>query len=543
MIAPPFFTISDIDLMAQAVEREYDPNNRDDRNLGEAIKTQLWSKTIYWHDEVCRRLPGFSGSKPKHWNQRARITSTTGHKVWGQKFKSYTWTRLYKSEHQDKDIFFTVGVDGAERALVYKLDYKYSDGYLSPEQRCICKAQIKNSPAAWVSIPENELADYDWSKLIDTTVEFIRRYESLYDQVVSEVYSARELRICRVAYNTEGWLFPSGVLGKSQDKKSFEFINGFGCDEWLCCKDRLIDGCHYAFLEPVRKQIKNQSAVLDVLLYTTDSETRDRYWVGKIKNCETVAPDRATEIWDYYQTQGWIAEMQQQIQSRGGKIDNFPDREHAADLFNICFRSDDLVLYDWTEAIPRSNPIYRCHRYVLLKNKSNYDEPGCDDVDTFDFDRHPASSVKQYSGVPHIYERKPKIVERHDLHEAICCGLHKHLAETEGYGCDRVKREVPAGYGGKRIDLVVKRAQKELVFYEVKTYPVARHSVREALGQILEYALWPNRDKAVKFVIVTQQAAYDAKMDTYMATLRRKLSIDIYLQYFDIEHQCLSPEI
>lgn len=120
------------------------------------------------------------------------MSDASGRKVRTTVFKPYTWTRIYKTKNADKDIFFTVGVDGVRKVLVYKLDYKNIPGpHLTPAQRTICEEHIKKSPAGWVEIKEQQLAEYTWERLINETVAFIQRYASLYDQVVHEVLCKR----------------------------------------------------------------------------------------------------------------------------------------------------------------------------------------------------------------------------------------------------------------------------------------------------------------------------------------------------------------
>ncbi|MFB4322709.1 hypothetical protein RB298_10265, partial [Priestia sp. BR_2] len=59
------------------------------------------------------------------------------------------------------------------------------------------------------------------------------------------------------------------------------------------------------------------------------------------------------------------------------------------------------------------------------------------------------------------------------------------------------------------IDIVVKTASKEKIYYELKTCDV-KLAIRLAIGQLLEYAHFPDKNKADKLVIVTK---YEPKND------------------------------
>ncbi|MFJ6023552.1 hypothetical protein ACIQC9_02985 [Brevundimonas sp. NPDC092305] len=66
-------------------------------------------------------------------------------------------------------------------------------------------------------------------------------------------------------------------------------------------------------------------------------------------------------------------------------------------------------------------------------------------------------------------------------------------------GCDEVILEPPIGR--RAIDLVARHGTA-LWFYEVKTGPDDRACLREALGQLLEYALWPGATKPDRLIVV-----------------------------------------
>ena len=232
-----FFTVADISLLKKIGGKSYDPTDINDTDLSDQIKGELWGKTLYWHDLVLNKLPEFEGETTTRWHNR------------GQSFSYYTWTRIYKIGDKGKGIFFTIGVDGPSDALIYKLDFK-SEGAsnMGGYQKEVCETIIKESPASWAQINAGDLSKYDWKKLVNETVDFIKKYETLYDDVINEVWYSNQKRLARIAYNEEGWQRPSGQYGKSKSKNSHEGKYGYGNEEWLFDKERLMDGYHYAFL-------------------------------------------------------------------------------------------------------------------------------------------------------------------------------------------------------------------------------------------------------------------------------------------------------
>lgn len=90
-------------------------------------------------------------------------------------------------------------------------------------------------------------------------------------------------------------------------------------------------------------------------------------------------------------------------------------------------------------------------------------------------------------------------------------------------GVVQVGLEVPIG--DRLIDAVAQSAG-ELWFYEVKTAPSVRGCIREAIGQLLEYALWPGATRPDKLIVVGEPALTDAA-SAYLDTLNVSFPIPI----------------
>lgn len=80
--------------------------------------------------------------------------------------------------------------------------------------------------------------------------------------------------------------------------------------------------------------------------------------------------------------------------------------------------------------------------------------------------------------------------------------------------------EIPSGNGGK-IDLVSLFPSGQYEFYEIKPAILARHAIREALPQLLEYAYRRGGVNAQRLVIVSQEKLDDDSSD-FLKTLRSK---------------------
>ncbi|PVE25791.1 hypothetical protein DC522_03185 [Microvirga sp. KLBC 81] len=83
-------------------------------------------------------------------------------------------------------------------------------------------------------------------------------------------------------------------------------------------------------------------------------------------------------------------------------------------------------------------------------------------------------------------------------HNELQTALYEHLVTK--HGADSVGTELVSG-NGARIDVVLRSADG-YSFYEIKTAGSPRACIREAIGQLLEYAFWPGAQKASRLIVV-----------------------------------------
>lgn len=368
---------------------------------------------------------------------------------------------------------------------------------------------------------------------MDTLIE-IRRPEDV-ELIFGLVNYNR--RACRLTYNDLGYILPSGRQGKSKNQKSHEGLHGYGHEEWLFDISKLIDGYHYGFLEPIRKhQNSYLNKVFDVWMYTINAEAKQRYYVGEIKNVEVITRELASQVKNYYKGSGWLKTMEDQIRSCGANETGFSNYQ-GLDIFNIRFKARDLFVPEDYIVIHEANPIWKFGRYSLLSMRDDFEVPAKGYNGEFSFQKPDLSDIDESNNPKRVLSiREPKSVEITYLHESISKHLTKILRVQ--HKPEDVYAEHPAGYGRNRIDIVV-NAPEGFTFYEIKTYNSLMNSIREAMGQLMEYALWPGVQKAMKMVIVSHNLITEEAI-AYLKYLRNCHKLPIYYQSYDIEHKTLS---
>lgn len=524
----PFFDTEDIALLKKVGGKKYDKTDPIHIEIGEKLKNGVWEKTLYWCNLVVSKLEKEGFIKLLY----SRLWQNSGN------FKGYTWMQICKKNDKNKGVFFTVGI--SENEVTYKLDYQYinsSTVTLSTEQKSICKSLLKNSR---ISIPTQNLDEYSWDKLANDTVAFIIKYTSLYDEVIEKISNFNQKRIARITYNDEGWVKPSGKYGKSEAENSFEAENGYGHEEWLFDFGKVYKGYHYAFLEPIQKE--HQAYVkgnpYDVVLFTINGETKQRYYIGEIFNVEVISEKEAEDVCQYYKKKGWLDDMIEQVKEVSD-YEGFYNWK-GLEVFNVRFRVSDVKQADSFDApIPPDNPINNLNRYSFAHYKKEYALIEDTESDTYNFDTAKDSELPIGGEVKkRKHERQPKTVEIEDLHQAISDKLFAKF-KNEGR---IVKREVGAGYGNNRIDLVEQVSDGD-IFYEIKTYPSLKTSIRMAIGQLLEYSMWTTQNKAKELIVVTQPMPDFGKVKEYFAHIRKTYNIPLYYQSFDVDTNELSEKV
>jgi hypothetical protein len=119
-----------------------------------------------------------------------------------------------------------------------------------------------------------------------------------------------------------------------------------------------------------------------------------------------------------------------------------------------------------------------------------------------------------------VQKQQQVILRQNKLQKQLCRQL------VLKYGAKNVIPEFPTAFG--RVDVVVHHGKVRL-FYEIKTADSARKCLREALGQLLEYAFWRGGPKAT-FLIVVGEHAIDKECEDYLKLLEKHFSLPLEYQ-------------
>jgi hypothetical protein len=304
----------------------------------------------------------------------------------------------------------------------------------------------------------------------------------------------KEIRYCRICWNTQGWQRPTGEAAKLEGT-SYVSEHGFGHEEWLLNYGWLIDGYKYGFIQPIQylRRYSSPDEIFEIILYTI-SPMGERLFVGRIGTCELVGEEEAAKVYRHYERQGWLDEMVDDLKRLN--IDPKPIRTAGVSpisITNFRFRPEDVEILKPFIPVDKSHKINRINRYRPLREDnqnewsriSNKGKESIGENLSFRHGKLKRTELRKRAAQEGIYFDPG--------HDRIQNSLFEKLVDIYG--------ESNVGYEDRAVDIVV-RNKAEIVFYEVKTATTAKQCIRLAIGQLLEYSHWPNISKAQKLVIV-----------------------------------------
>ncbi len=330
-------------------------------------------------------------------------------------------------------------------------------------------------------------------------------------------------KIARICWNDKNWRYPSGREGKSKAPDSYENKFGFGHEEWLLDDRKIMpDGYHYAFLQGMNVgSRKHDGQIYDIHLYTV-SPNKKKVYVGCFKNAIGVTSEEREKVFAYYQEHGWIDEIKQEIIFVDGKPKDIAPQW----LFNVKFKFSEAEINYSNQPMIKFDSI--SHRYKLLNKNGD-----------FDFERDEEGNIEMYDSSLFSQPNKTGEINIDPIYKRIQKAVAEILKDEYASIC--LKGDGKKG-NRQRVDIIGKKmSTEELHYFEIKTYSTKR-SIREALGQILEYNHYPSESRARKLIVVGPEKP-DKNDCEYLKTLRNTYNLPIWFRWYSFEENKLYEAI
>ena len=328
-------------------------------------------------------------------------------------------------------------------------------------------------------------------------------------------------KIARLCWNTNNWKCPSGLEGKSKSPQSYENLMGFGHEEWLLDNTRILpNGYHYGFIQALNtKSSIHEGKIYDIHLFTI-SPSSQKVYIGCLYNATVLSYKEKVSVYEYYKNKGWINEMKQDVKSCNGDTHKF-----SADLmFNIKFKFKEAKIHYSNQPLIEKDSLG--HRYNLM-----------------DINGLPTFLKDKYGNVEYL--NTDDILRKTQTSEILINPLHKKIQNAVvrilNNQYKHLYLETDSNFG-QRIDIKGQpKDSDQWHFFEIKTNST-RRSIREALGQILEYAHYPKHQRAdCLYIIGPEEPEIEDKQ--YLSTLRELYKIPVWFRWYSFEEDKLYDEI
>ncbi len=331
-------------------------------------------------------------------------------------------------------------------------------------------------------------------------------------------------KLSRICWNTQNWKFPSGSQGKSVSIETYEADTGYGHEEWLLDKSKIIDGYHYAFLQPLfLKSDKHNNEIYNISLFTINNLNK-QYYVGEIKNVKCITREESKRVYKIYKSKTWLEQMRIDVERVGANYEKF-NQTPPEILFNIKFKFKDVSQPDELLEVADNDNNITTNRYKLLPRKSDINFGTDNEEDETEGNKKNTNKRKK------VFNSDCEYDPYHDqMQNAIF-----DLLKTSGQ-YDYKKVFIEKG----RVDIKAKTKQGTWHYFELKT-DNPKQSIRKALGQILEYAYFPNTEKAEKLIIVADEKPNEDVIK-YLDHIREKFELPITYRHFDLDTGVLSND-
>lgn len=329
-------------------------------------------------------------------------------------------------------------------------------------------------------------------------------------------------KLCRICWNTRYWREPTGEAQKLEGPKSYVNNHGFGHEEWLFNFDWVQktptnenELVKYGFLQPIGKyRSAYEGKYLDLRLYTID-QRGNRLEVAVIREAYVPVLDELAVALRTMRERGWIDEMKEHLDDLG--ISSKPlNAKFAQEIINLRFRKQSVEFFEPMLLLPPDHKLYRINRYVPLDFDASANGLNANEI-RIRSRRAAASALKSEADV--VVAGHGEIV-RSAVHSKIQNALYSYLSKKYGASC--------VSYEKDYVDLAVKSAA-EVIFYEIKTANTVRSCIREAIGQLLDYAAYPHNRRAARLIVVSDVEPRSDDV-AYLEHIRQKHRLNLYYQ-------------
>jgi hypothetical protein len=316
----------------------------------------------------------------------------------------------------------------------------------------------------------------------------------------------------RLTWNRDNWRRPSGFIARGEHG-TYVAKQGYGHEEWLNRAEWVQDGWRYGYIEGASRSPRLIGSKVRLILFSINP-SKEHVFVGEIPSAELLTDDDAKAAHKAFRRHGWIAQMIAELEQQIGPAKTFRRQiAGAAGVANIRFRAGGLRMFDAPVPIPAGHVLRRYSRYMLMA------APQRAEVRYREATRRAMLALKSTS----VRTRDATLETRVDPVEARMQNEIRQLLERRlGRAAVQAEKDF--------VDLQVKQGGTVTII-EFKSATDSRKAIRQALGQLLDYAYFNDSGWQPRLLVVGR-GVLSAKAERFIKTLRGRFRVPItYKQY------------
>lgn len=344
----------------------------------------------------------------------------------------------------------------------------------------------------------------------------------------------KEDLIQRLCWNPNGYQFPAGET--LEFDKGFAGKHGFGYEEWNFNTNDIIEGFCYGYIYQTPKAYKNKK--YNIWFFTKDKKGSD-FLIGLYKNAEFINEDQRNRLRERFKQEQEIYLRRKQelkklnhinsLSLTSRQVENYilgnTDGENYTFPLNIKVKPSDIILLE--KPIPIK---------MLFKERLNYHYTTAENISKKNAKLDPLYA--HYKNVENLKLSNDDLSEicysRNSINssEKLITPLHKILSNKFKRYLLGDKKFNSVEQEDKGIDIIATKENEEYMFeLKIITTPYARHAIREALGQLLEYNYYPTRTKFKYMNIVINRKPSNEEIKWCKNLNKQGFKFELYWQH------------
>ncbi len=328
----------------------------------------------------------------------------------------------------------------------------------------------------------------------------------------------------RLTSNENNWEIPSPHKWKEkyQGNKHIPFENqyGFGHEEWLFNPRYNVNGFQYGHIVGIHKGKSDITKYIEAHFYTVKKEISQAavYYLGYIKNLSVIKNDLDEQNLINDIIRAHWPDMLAEVESINADIKGLTENPY---ITNVKFKLEDVIFFDDPVYQPDFD-LYTYKRFQPYQIKGSLNDlfKLKDEEDISVFPAGKASQTSQYNR-----ENRKSSITVTKVHDEITEALELFLKPEISLS----KKNISVNkmrFRGNIADLVTINSDQSINIYEVKTSSSGRRNIRDAIGQLLDYALHSFKFKVNRLIIVSPVSLNEKEID-FLDELKKKISFPI----------------